>query len=104
MAKPDLHACDPVKTLVKKNGSMFNVDGDQAGSIRGRELGVDVPGTRQCAGTIVRTHKRAGDLEIVEEAFVSPVAADAGRVKCPFVDRIGWQRDGPRVGTADKGL
>ena len=80
---------DPIKTLVEKDGSMFNVDALKLIPVSAADaewMGQELAGPRV---PIVRTHRRAGDLEIVEEAFVSPIAADAARVKFPFVERIG---------------
>ena len=80
---------DPVKTLVTKDGAMFNLDGlkmiphpaTNAEWVRQELLSPRVP--------IVLTYKRAGALEITEEAFVSPVAADARRIRVPFLQRVG---------------
>jgi hypothetical protein len=80
---------DPVKTLVWKNGVLGNVDDI-------RLIPLPAAGTRWVHQEllsprvpIVLTRKRAGPLEIVEEAFVSPIAADAARVRWPFLQRMG---------------
>lgn len=80
---------DPVKTLIWKDGKMSNMEDltliplpDPNSTWVSQELvSPRVP--------IMLTHKRAENLEIVEEAFVSPIAADARRVKSPFVQRLG---------------
>jgi hypothetical protein len=76
---------DPVKTLVWKDGTLANV-----GDITLTALpAADARWVRQellaPRAPIVLTHKRDGPLEIVEETFVSPVAADAARVKSPWL-------------------
>jgi len=81
--------CDPVKTLVAKDGAMFNLDAlkmiprpaPNAEWVRQQLLSPRIP--------IVLTYKRAGALEITEEAFVSPIAADARRISAPFLQRVG---------------
>jgi hypothetical protein len=81
--------CDPVKTLVGKDGAMFNVDAIKLTPVpaaNAQWIGQELAAPRV---PIVRTHRRAGSLEILEEAFVSPVAADAARVRSPFAQRIG---------------
>ena len=80
---------DPVKTLVSKDGALWNVDhikltplpAADARWVRQELLSPRVP--------VVLTHKRVGPLEIVEEAFASPIAADPARVRSPLVHRIG---------------
>ena len=83
--------CDPVKTLVDKEGAMFNVAGIKLVPLAAANAECVSQELADARTPIVRTHQRAGDLKIVEEAFVSPIAADAARVTFPFVDRIGWQ-------------
>jgi hypothetical protein len=81
--------CDPIKTLVDKDGSLFNVHGMKLTALpaaNAKWTGQELVSPRV---PIVVTHYLAGDLEITEEAFVSPVAADPARVKSPFVQRIG---------------
>ncbi len=81
--------CDPIKTLVGKDGVMFNVDDIKLiplPAANAKWLSQELAAPRV---PIVLTHRRAGDLEITEEAFVSPIAADAARVKSPFAQRIG---------------
>ncbi len=81
--------CDPVKTLVGKDGTLFNVDAIKLiplPAANAKWTGQELAAARV---PIVLTHLRGGDLEITEEAFVSPTAADAARVKSPFVQRIG---------------
>jgi hypothetical protein len=79
---------DPVKTLVWKDGKMSIIEplslvpapAANAVWVSQQPVSPRVP--------IVLTHRRAGDLEIVEEAFVSPIAADPKRAESPFVQRI----------------
>ncbi len=81
--------CDPIKTLVGKNGAMFNVDAVKLTPLPAADAEWVSQELAAPRVPIVITHRRAGDLEITEEAFVSPIAADAARVKSPFVQRIG---------------
>jgi hypothetical protein len=81
--------CDPIKTLVGKDGAMFNVDAVRLiplPAANAKWVSQELAAPRV---PIVLTHCRGGDLEISEEAFVSPIAADAARVKSPFAQRIG---------------
>lgn len=80
---------DPVKTLVVKDGSMFNMDGMKL-------IPRPAPDTQWVRqellsprSPIVLTYERAGPLEITEEAFVSPIAADVRRMSMPFLQRVG---------------
>jgi hypothetical protein len=82
-------SADPVKTLVWKNGTMSNIERLSMSSVVAPGSGWIKQELVSPRVPIVVTHKRAGDLEIVEEAFVSPIAGDAKRVKAPFVQRIG---------------
>lgn len=81
--------CDPIKTLVDFDGKMWNMNGvivTPVPAANAKWLGQELAGARV---PIAITRYRAGDLEITEEAFVSPVAADASRVKSPVAQRIG---------------
>ncbi|MGA7700420.1 MAG: hypothetical protein WCB27_12475 [Thermoguttaceae bacterium] len=81
--------CDAVKTLVGKDGTLFNADAIKLIPLPAANAGWVSQELAAPRVPIVLTHCRAGDLEISEEAFVSPIAADAARVKSPFVQRIG---------------
>lgn len=80
---------DPVKTLVWKDGSMDNMGGLTVRPVPApgaQWLGQQLLSPRV---PIVLTHEKAGDLDILEEAFVSPVSSDAKRVRAPLVQRVG---------------
>ena len=80
---------DPVKTLVWKDGSLDNLDGLSMRPVPAGDaqwLAQELVSPRV---PIVLTHKRAGDLDITEEAFVSSISADLKRAVSPFVQRMG---------------